>query len=176
MPTFNRKSAGANVTVAAIKRRSAGAWVNVGAVYRRAAGAWVQVWPLITAAITNKAVVATGTTIQPQAFYELNPDGKVYTGNSAAGTRALYETWMTNGVNTNFQVRATLVSGPNPGNVGTWLALSATRTWATVDTVQGDGTSAVTQLTIEIRNASTLAVLTTATITLTASWNAGGAG
>jgi hypothetical protein len=76
--------------------------------------------------------------------------------------------WLTGtGTGTNYEIRATVVSGSPTGTTGSWLALSSNRTWS----VSVDGTSGLTEtaeLTLEIRDASTLTVYTTSSLTLEA--------
>jgi hypothetical protein len=70
-----------------------------------------------------------------------------------------------------YEVRATATSGtPSTGTTDSWLALSATQTWTV--TRSSLGTKSCT-LTIEVRNASTLDVLASTSITLTATVESG---
>jgi hypothetical protein len=66
----------------------------------------------------------------------------------------------------NYEARATLVSGsaPTGSALSTWLVLSSNRTWTKTRTTNGTSS---TVLTVEIRDAVSLVVLTTATIRLT---------
>lgn len=117
----------------------------------------------VAASISSRTVskiVASG--FSATATYQLNNNGNVY---NHGGVNL--ETWLDSGVNTNFDVRATLASGDalTSGTLGTWQALSTTREWSLTAAV--DLTKSST-LTVEIRNSSTLAVLTTATINLSA--------
>ena len=64
-----------------------------------------------------------------------------------------------------FDVRATLLSGPAPpiGTLNTWLNLGTDRTWGYDPS---DGDDHTTKLTVEIRNSSSGGVLDSAIITL----------
>lgn len=75
-------------------------------------------------------------------------------------------TWLLSGSASDYDARATLVSGAvSSGTLNTWLNLGTTRSWTRTQTVAGS--SAVT-LQIEIRLAATGTVLATAQTTLTA--------
>ena len=117
----------------------------------------------VAASIDDRTVSKSTINGTPaSASYALNSNGNVY---NHAGTNL--ETWLDSGVNTNFDCRATLVGGDtlSAGTLNTWQALSSSRSWALTADVDEDKS---TTLTIEIRNSSTLAVLDSATITLTA--------
>lgn len=103
----------------------------------------------------------------PSAQYRLQTDGQVRTS-TVSGGLAFPETWIepTSAAGSAYEVRATVTSGTfTSGTAGSWLSLGSIRNW-TCDQAT-DGTKTVTA-TFEIRNATSLAVLTTATITLTA--------
>ena len=75
-------------------------------------------------------------------------------------------TWLLSGSASDYEVRATVVSGSvTSGTLNTWLGLGTTRTWTRTRTTVGS--SAVT-LQIEIRLAATGTVIATAQTTLTA--------
>lgn len=169
--TFIRKSGGTNITPTP-KRRLSGAWVNVGFVKRRLSGAWVTVWTSIRVVINDRTVTrnSTSSSSHPTAYWTINSDGTVHYPSSVNGTDTVGETWLQSGVNSDYQVRATVTAGAvNSGTTGSWLALSTTRTWSVTPSSYG-GADATATLTIEIRDAVTLAVLETATITLSSSW------
>lgn len=99
------------------------------------------------------------------ATIRLNSDGFVYHGDNASYT-SQYE-WLQSGTNTDFEVYATLTSGSITGTTGSWLSLGTTRDWSAVDSVaEGDSVSA--EIILQIRNASTLAVVAMATFNLDA--------
>lgn len=65
----------------------------------------------------------------------------------------------------NYEIRATIFSGTlTSGTTGTWLALSASRTW----NKQSTGTDATCVLTMELRIAATGLIVKTVTFTLNA--------
>lgn len=106
------------------------------------------------------------------AGYRLHSDGTI-DGTAATSLNWANNlgTWLVNGLNSDFEVRATLNSGAldaASSATGSWLVLSTARLWYCFrDGVFGAGQQ-VANLTIEIRDASTLGVLDTATITLSA--------
>lgn len=67
------------------------------------------------------------------------------------------------GTNVEIQVSATGSGGSLTGTTGSWLSLSADRVWTLSTTASTTGSRV---LTVQLRNATTLAVLDTATITL----------
>lgn len=108
------------------------------------------------------------TPLNPQVNYALSNAGveswsSTYSGGATLGN------WVTptSLAGANYEARATVVSGVTPSGsaTGTWLALNTSRQWTVGRGSVGTDT---TQLTIEIRNASTLSVLVTQTVNLTA--------
>lgn len=75
--------------------------------------------------------------------------------------------WLVGGTNGSaFEVRATVTSGSlSSGTTGSWLALSATRSWTVTRSSLGGKTCTFT---LEVRDAATQTVQDTASITLTA--------
>lgn len=96
------------------------------------------------------------------AELQLRSDGTVYVTVDSATT---YEyNWLTNGVGSNYDVRATIVSGTfTSGTAGSWLNLGTTRSWLRNAL---PGTIQIVTADFEIRNATTLIVLATAQISL----------
>lgn len=96
-----------------------------------------------------------------------------YYGLGSSGTGEYYSfgvvnwTWLLLGVNSDYQVRATLVSGTAPSGsaTGSWLTLNTSRNWSL--TKSGVGTRTCT-LTIEIRRVVDSVVIDTATVDITA--------
>jgi hypothetical protein len=75
-------------------------------------------------------------------------------------------TWLLRGASGDYEARMTTISGTlTTGTAGTWEALSLTRTWGKTRTGVGISTYSGT---LEIRDASTLVVLASCTVTLTA--------
>lgn len=117
----------------------------------------------------SDADVADSTTspTNASATYRLTNAGVVSKTTVADGTTALGN-WIapTSAAGANYEVRATELSGSvTSGTIGSWEALDTTRTWTLTRTAVG---TANCTLTIEIRLASSGAVLDTATITLEA--------
>lgn len=117
----------------------------------------------IGAQLTNQNVNSSGS-LSRTAGYRLNTSGIVESLVQAAYTTL--ETWLLLGASSAYECRATLNSGAlSSGTTGSWLALSSSREWTCVDSIV-DGSPAQANLTMEIRNASTLVVQDSATITL----------
>lgn len=154
--TVKRKSGGSMIDVSAIKRKSGGAFVNVAAGWRRQGGAWVQIWPMIISGlvqITNQDIFHTDPLPgAASGSYQLNADGKVY--QVLQGTPLLMETWLLSGVNTDYQARATLVSGDTPtiGTLNVWTALNVSQSWGFTLADPPPGNTCVIH--VEIRRAS----------------------
>lgn len=89
------------------------------------------------------------------ASYSVDSDGQIYTNGGVA------ERWLQPwGSPVSYEVRATLASGSTPtGTLNTWQTCDTDRTWSI--------TGASSTLTIEIRHATSLEVLDTATISMT---------
>lgn len=99
------------------------------------------------------------------ATVRLSSDGYCYHGDNAS--YAPQYLWLQSGTNTGFEVYATLTGGSITGTTGAWLSLGTTRDWSAVDSVaEGDSVSA--EIILQIRNASTLAVVASATFFLDA--------
>lgn len=104
------------------------------------------------------------------ASYQLNLNGNVYNH-----LNTVLETWLDSGVNSSFEVRATQTSGDAiTGTFGTWMVLSISRSWS-IHADAGQGGFLGTML-IEIRNASTLTVLDSASINLSVTSDSSGGG
>lgn len=89
-------------------------------------------------------------------------------GNSGAATATGESpyTWLLSGVNSDYEIRADVTSGSlSSGTTGSWLVLSTSRSWAVTRTVIGTKTATMA---VQIRRVSDSVVLTTATITITA--------
>lgn len=80
-------------------------------------------------ALTDQSLSrATFNGLTATVGYRIDSDGGVY---SVKGTAVLLETWLLSGLNSDYEVRATLVSGDTPsGTLGSWLACSTDRTWS----------------------------------------------
>lgn len=116
------------------------------------------------------------------ATFTLNSSGVAQAttvGNAStppAGTTNYTGEWMITPPNSAYEARATLVSGTlSSGTTGSWLALSTSRAWSVTISVAAGGGSATKDCTIlvEIRDASTLAVLDSDQIALQSEANSG---
>lgn len=110
----------------------------------------------------NNQVVFDISTDTATASYSIVNDGTV---RSQTGT---LENWLTGGgVVSNYEVRATLVSGTldTSDPTGVWLSCSTTRSWVVTNSRQNNSVKTA-QLTIEIRQGAT--VLDSASVTLQA--------
>lgn len=120
----------------------------------------------IRVSITDTGDGTVGPSPQ-EAVYQLNANGTVY--KSVLVTA--FETWLVRGSASDFEVRATKVSGTSPDlasdALSTWLSLASNRTW-TLTNSGSFGSFIICTLTIEIRAAATGTILDTATITLSA--------
>lgn len=148
-----------------------GAWKRVNSAWIGVGGAWKKLYDAVVAQLTNRS--PTFGSISPsdaRVGYRINADGTVDGSEASTLTWSLdYGTWLTAGTAGQFDVRATLNSGSlTAGTTGTWMSCSSTRTW-TVEVTANANTSQTANLTIEIRNGTTLEVLATATAVLTAS-------
>lgn len=117
-------------------------------------------------AISNQDI--HDTTIGPtaEAQYTLALSGAASSVTSGGGSVPISGEWLTSGSSSDFEVRATIVSGSvTSGTIGSWENLGTTRTWTRDRGAIGISTVV---LTIEIRNATSMVVLDTAEITLTA--------
>lgn len=118
-----------------------------------------------TVSITNTSVGAVASS-NSTALYTLNTSGIVQ--KNANGTITTYETWRLSGVSSAYDARATVTatngSGTTQGTTGTWQNLATTRSWG-VNVNGSAGQNGTRTMTIEIRNASTLVVLDSASIT-----------
>lgn len=146
--------------------RVAGAWVAVREAYVKVAGAWVQFFANLVFALAGIAYYGTRVGASCTVQYLLTSAGvELYIDeNSVSHTIG---NWVTpTSAAAGYECRMTVTSGTfSVGTVGSWLALTSTRTWAKTQSIVGVGQVVGT---IEIRDAATLAVVATATVDLTA--------
>ncbi len=103
------------------------------------------------------------------AWYILKTNGTVDVRNGTTPPN-----WLLYGTVGEYEARATLVSGTDPGNTGSWLSLASERNWGLVATSfnTAAGVPVVCSVLIEIRKAAApYTVLDSATINLSATWN-----
>lgn len=118
-------------------------------------------------AITNRTISAfVFPPNTAEAGYRLGADGKVYKYENGVFTEI--ETWCTpTSQASNYEARVTVNSGSTPtGSVGTWAALSSTRSWTISETTSG--VNNLSNFNVEIRRTGTTTVLDSAVIDLTA--------
>ena len=97
------------------------------------------------------------------ATWRINTDGYVYIGDNAVYTQQ-YQ-WKQNGAASSaYEVRADLVYGSVSGTTGSWLGLGTTRDWSVLDST-ADGNTDEGMMIVQIRDASSLAVIATAEVT-----------
>lgn len=116
----------------------------------------------------------TGSSFKAAAGIKYDADGNIYKRTITTGPAWTDsgQDWLLNGTNSEYEIRATLVSGdtPDEGTMDTWQALSTDRYWS----VFVDGSvspvyrgSKSSKITIEIRRASTQEVLVEEDFTMT---------
>ena len=114
---------------------------------------------LIDGSVTSYGSLPRTATVRVAA------DGVVYTGDNGFFTNN--NIWMVTGVPASFEVRCTVTTGAVSGTTSTWLSLSTTRDWSITDTTNDyNGEFAI--ILLEIRDAASLSVLTSATWTMEA--------
>jgi hypothetical protein len=138
------------------RRWDGSAWVDITRGRRWDGSAWVDFLPRV--AISNRTLSDANT--DGFISYELLASGVAQRVSGSLGTLTFSGEWRVRGASADYEVRATLNSGSlNSGTTGTWLSLSTSRGWSR--DFDGDA-----DLTIEIRDAASLAVLSTANVTL----------
>lgn len=124
------------------------------------------VWQLLTVNITDQFIQVTEPFVRATAGYRLNSSGIAEVLDDV--TYATLETWLLSGAASDCEVRVTLSSGTlSSGTTDTWQNLGTSRSWTVVagnfypEFVEAE-------IVVEIRDAMTLTILDTATITLQA--------
>ena len=145
-------------------------WVGVSSVWKKVSDVWVGVGGVWKQAYQSIAVNLLGldpydaqpTPADATATYSLT------SGGLETATGASSSTWLLSGAASDYDVRATVVSGTlTTGTTGSWLNLGTTRTWTKVRTSNISGIDTVS-LTIEISLAGAGVAIATATVDLTA--------
>jgi hypothetical protein len=147
-----------------------GSWKQVQKIMVGVGGAWKTAWTYLTVSVfspisdfdssTQPADASASLTVNSSGALTTSPDG---TGN---------QTWLVAGSASQVDVRLSQTGLTGNGVMGgaalaTWLNCSTTRTWTITNTTNGFNPSTFTG-TLEFRDATTLAVLDTATVSLTA--------
>lgn len=149
----------------------AGAWKNVATSYVRIAGAWKVVYQAVTVAISNQNISDSAAGAPSLASYGLANTGVASWATINSGSGTFGGEWLPSGTASNYDVRVTVNSGSLDGSssaTGSWLNLGTTRSWAVARSSVGNQSA---NLTVEIRDAGTLSVLDSATITLSATYS-----
>ena len=161
--TAHTKVGGSWQQLTAIHAKVSGTWQPVQAGYVKVAGVWQQFFSAAAVAISNQTISDVQIGTDANATYSVNSDGTVT-------DTGFIENWVTptSAAPGSYEVRATKNSGDTPGGsaLGTWLALSSSRTWTLNALFTGSPSVAGCSLTVEIRLGAT--VLSTATISLSA--------
>ena len=134
------------------------AWIQDGANLRK-------FWPAALVALTNHSITTLAGGGTATATFTMDNTGAASgVGTSGGGTYS--GEWMLVGPASAYDVRFTITSGAlNSGTAGAWLNLATSRSWTVTRGTPGTNTCVGT---VEIRDATTLVVLVSATISLTA--------
>lgn len=137
-----------------------------GALFAAISGAYSS-GPVIKLTSPVAVSFASGGVSTASTGYRAANDGFIYTAAGASLTFAQQEQWDSQPATVGeYDIRVTVNSGTTPAGsaTGSWLNLASTRTWTLTAAI---GTTRTCDLTVEIRSATTLAVLATASVTLT---------
>lgn len=164
----SRKSGGTNVALTTRSRYSGGAWVALTTAKRKTGGVWVDLFPSSpTAATTDRTVSAVSLSpTDATTSYVVNTSGVIQ--EAVNGVTTNLETWILSGVSSDFEVRATAVSGAvTSGTMGTWIAATTSPVWTKnrINNASGIDTASFT---LEIRRVSDSVVVDSSTITMSA--------
>ena len=146
-----------------------GVWKQVQKVSVGVGGVWKDAWTYLTVAVTA-TISELVTEISPtdaQCTLTVANTGSLTTSLGAGD-----QTWLTAGSASQVDVRLSQVSLTGAGSMGgsalaTWLNCGTSRVWTLTNTDNSFSTSTFTG-TLEFRDATTLAVLDTASVTLEA--------
>lgn len=160
--TLKRKSAGSFTDISTrVSRRLSGSWVDIDTIRRKVSGAWTVAWRRITLTDQSISHLTSGVAT---AGYRLNSTG--IAEQREGGSYSTLETWIAIGSASSYECRATVTFGAlTSGTADTWLNLGSSREWYVQRSTSGSSDCIII---VEIRNASTLAVVSTATIEMSA--------
>lgn len=99
------------------------------------------------------------------ATLRIATDGYVYFGDNAIFAQQY--AWKITGSVGGYEAYCTVNAGSVSGTTGAWLALDATRDWSVIDST-ANGENVAASITVQIRAASTLTVLASATFDIIA--------
>lgn len=172
---IKRRASGTFTDIAAIKRRAGGAWVVPTIAKRSSGGAWVDLLPSGPGvSITDQTITQVGDTgARSVAGIGYTAAGSVTSRQGGPGAITTIGTWLVYGAASDYEIRATVLSGITPqivfsDVVDAWLSLSVDRAWNLRDNDSAPG-GVSSVLLIEIRAAGG-AVIDSATITLSATY------
>ena len=102
--------------------------------------------------------------------YQLRSDGTVY--GTLAGSTSYLEDWITptSAAGADYEAYVTYTGDAIGGTTSSWITLDSNRQWSLTQASEG---AAEAVLTVQIRDANTLTVLDTATVTLQAEYLGG---
>jgi hypothetical protein len=148
-------------TVAQLSVGVGGAWKTVTAGWVGVAGVWKQFYAALDL-IGGYAYAQSTSPADATATYALTNTGlEQRTGLSD-------NTWLLSGSASDYDVRATLLTGTlTSGTTGSWLSLGTTRSWVRTRTLNIPGTDVVT-LTIDLSLAGAATIIATASVTIEA--------
>lgn len=146
-----------------------GAWKQVQKVSVGVGGVWKDAWTYLTVAVTGTISEIVSQISPTDAICTLTVAN---TGSLTTSLGSGDQTWLAAGSASQVDVRLTQVSLTGAGSMSgsalaTWLNCGTTRAWSNTNTTNGTNNSKFTG-TLEFRDATTLAVLDTATVTLDA--------
>lgn len=154
-------------------KRISGAWVGAGGAWKRVesikvgvGGVWRDVY--VGDEVTAPNVSVSASEISPtdaHASFRMGADGHWYTSDTSVISYVDRGSWITPNSRANaYEVRFTVTAGSTPGGdpTGTWLAMSADRTWTLSETTDGFASKSTT-FTLEIRRAADGVVVSTTT-------------
>ncbi len=171
MASANIKVGGTFRTATGIHVKVAGTWRAVQSGYIKVAGVWQQFWAAVTVAISDQNIIDSAVGAPAFAQYALANTGVASYATINNGSGNIPGEWLPSGTPANYDVRATLNSGSLDGSssaTGSWLNLGTGRAWLVQRLSAGVQAA---NLTIEIRDAGTLAVVDTATVVLSATYS-----
>lgn len=146
--------------------RDGGVWKDVQEGWVRDGGTWKQFFNALAIVLTNRSVVSAGSGTSKSEI-EFNSSGQLTEIRNGSNTNVSGE-WMdpvggTSG--SNYDVRVTATGDPVGGpTLGSWWTLGVTNKWS----VTSNSGFKTATLSVDIRDASTLSIVASATITLDA--------
>lgn len=166
--TLYVRSGGSWVPKSLIYVRSGGVWVAKNSAFKRVGGVWVQfLTQLVT--LTSRTISETYTLATAACYLRLGPTGQASEERTSTGTTNISGQWLNSGAASDYQAQCTQISGAtitsDTGHaLGTWYALGyGNIDWGLVNGAAGTTVTAVGK--VDIRLASSGAVLASATIT-----------